>query len=68
MDGTSVLMKVGIALQQKLERLNRDYIGMIKFHLLAMQGRITMPAISSYNLYDKNTGIHRSIDEKIITH
>lgn len=66
-DGWNIgVNEAGIALQQKLERLNRDYIGMIKFHLLAMQGRITMPAISSYNLYDKNTGIQWSIDEKLL--
>lgn len=66
-DGWNIgINEAGIALQQKLERLNRDYIGMIKFHLLAMQGRITMPAISSYNLYDKNTGVQWAIDETLL--
>lgn len=58
--------EAGIALQQKLERLNRDYVGMIRFHTLALQGRISMPAISSYNLYDKNTGTQWVIDEKLL--
>lgn len=58
--------EANIALQQKLERLNRDFIGMVRFHTMALQGRISMPVISSYNLYDKNNGIQWAIDEKLL--
>lgn len=58
--------QAGIALEQKMKRLNRDYIGMIEFHKLVVQGKISMPSISSYELSDSNNGRSYVIDETLL--
>lgn len=49
-----------------MDRLNRDYIGMTRFHTFVAQGRISMPVISSYNLYDSNLGERLVLDERLL--
>lgn len=58
--------QAGIALEQKMKRLNRDYIGMIEFHKLVVQGKISMPSISSYELFDSNNGKSYVVDETLL--
>lgn len=48
-----------------MERLNRDYIGMIRFHQLVAQGKIDMPAVHAYNLYNTNSGSRLLMGEKL---
>lgn len=52
--------------QSSMDRLNKDYIGMIRFHQLVIAGRITMPSISSYSLYDTNTGDKLILGEELL--
>lgn len=52
-------------LLESLDRLNRDYIGMIRFHQLVAEGRLDMPAISSYELYENTDGARLLIGEKL---
>lgn len=47
------------------DRLNRDYTGMIKFHQLVIEGRIDMPAVRSYDLYNTNEGMRLLMGEKL---
>lgn len=49
-----------------LNRLNRDYIGMIRFHEFVMQGKITMPSLSRTDIAISNTGQSLSIDQKYL--
>lgn len=51
-------------LQNSLTQLNRDYIGMVRFHELEMTGRITMPIMRTYQLYDTNSGDRIVLNEK----
>ena len=58
--------QANIILKQGLARLNRDYIGMVRFHQFVMQGKLTMPVINQYNLYDSNDGMTMVIDEDML--
>lgn len=49
-----------------MDRLNRDYVGMVRFHTFVAQGRVSMPVISSYNLYDSNLGERLVLDERLL--
>lgn len=55
-----------IILEQSMARLNRDYIGQVRFHQFVMQGKLTMPVINQYNLYDKNDGMTMVVDEDML--
>lgn len=49
-----------------MERLNRDYTGMVRFHTFVAQGKITLPIISSYQLHNTNLGERLILDEKLL--
>lgn len=51
---------------QSMQRLNKDYIGMIRFHELETQGRITMPIVNQYDLYDSNSGDRMVLNEQLL--
>lgn len=53
-------------LRQSLEHLNRDYIGMVRFHQFVMQGKLSMPVINQYKLHDTNTGSTMVVDEDLL--
>ena len=70
-DATKEGWRLGLAqangiLQQAMDRLNRDYIGMIRFHEFVLDGKINSPVINSYNLYDNNDGDRLRIDEQLL--
>lgn len=58
--------QANIILKQGMERLNRDYIGMVRFHQFVMQGKLSMPVINRYNLYDTNDGTTMVMDETML--
>lgn len=60
------LRQADIILEQSLARLNRDYIGQVRFHQFVMQGKLTMPVINHYNLYDRNDGSTMVVDEDML--
>lgn len=53
-------------LKQGMERLNRDYLGMVRFHQFVMQGKLSMPVISQYKIYDTNDGTTMVLDENML--
>ena len=53
-------------IQNAMDRLNRDYIGMVRFHTFVAQGKVTMPIINSYQLYDSNLGERLILDEHLL--
>ena len=55
-----------IILKQGMERLNRDYLGMVRFHQFVMQGKLSMPVINHYKLYDTNDGTTMVLDENML--
>lgn len=58
--------QAGIMLEQAFDRLNRDYVGMVRYHILALEGKVTLPIVSSYKLYNTNTGTKMIMDENLI--
>ncbi|OOR88639.1 hypothetical protein B0181_07945 [Moraxella caviae] len=53
-------------LLEAMDRLNRDYIGMVRFHQLAAKGKLDMPALSSYKLSDNTDGIRMLMGEELL--
>lgn len=60
------LEQANIILNQSFDRLNTDYIGMIRFHRFVIEGKINMPVINQYNLYDTNSGDKMVLDEQLL--
>lgn len=53
--------------EHSLNKLNRDYIGMIRFHEFVLDGKISMPSLSRSSLAVTNTGSTMTIDQKALT-
>ena len=53
-------------LQNNFRRLNRDYIGMVRFHEFVLQGKLTMPIISQYDLENSNDGNTMVLNEQML--
>lgn len=60
------IQQASIMLEQSFDRLNRDYVGMVRYHLLTVEGKVTMPVVSDYRLYDSNNGTKMVLDEKLL--
>lgn len=58
--------QANVVLSQSFDRLNTDYIGMIRFHRFVIEGKINMPVINQYNLYDTNSGDKMVLDEQLL--
>lgn len=53
-------------LENNFRRLNRDYIGMVRFHEFVLQGKLTMPIISEYDLDNSNDGNTMVLNEQML--
>ena len=53
-------------LQNNFRRLNRDYIGMVRFHEFVLQGKLTMPIINQYDLDNSNDGNTMVLNEQML--
>lgn len=56
----------GIMLEQSFDKLNRDYVGMVRYHILGIEGKVTMPVVNNYKLYDSNSGTRMVLDENLL--
>jgi len=50
-----------------LNKLNKDYIGMIRFHTFVLEGKISMPSLSKADLAISNTSDVMAIDQKLLS-
>ncbi|WP_232338389.1 type IV secretory system conjugative DNA transfer family protein [Bordetella flabilis] len=55
-----------IMLEHSMDRLNRDFIGMLRFHEFVLQGKITMPLIASESIPVTNNGSTMAVDETLL--
>lgn len=53
-------------LKSSFDNLNRDYTGMVRYHTFVAQGRINMPIVNRYELYDTNSGQRLVLDEQLL--
>jgi defect-in-organelle-trafficking protein DotC len=49
-----------------LNRLNKEYLGMIRFHEFVLAGKVSMPSISRQELAITNNGSVMSLDQKLL--
>lgn len=52
--------------QTNLNRLNRDYTGMTRYHILAIKGMVTLPVVSQQNMPINATGDTMNLDETLL--
>lgn len=53
-------------LENNFKRLNRDYVGMVRFHEFVLQGKLTMPLINEYDLDNSNDGNTMVLNEQML--
>lgn len=59
--------KEGISiLEYAINKLNRDYTGMLKFHQFVMEGKISMPALASQSLAVTSTSSAIALDQNLL--
>lgn len=57
--------QANLMLEYGMDRMNRDFTGMIRFHTFVMEGKITMPAIAFDQIPVTKSGSTMAIDESI---
>lgn len=58
--------QANLMLQHGLDRMNRDYTGMLRFHSFVVQGKLTMPAIASESIAVTHDGQTMAVDETLL--
>lgn len=58
--------QANLMLQYGLDRMNRDYTGMLRFHSFVMQGKLTMPVIASESIAVTHNGQTMVVDETLL--
>lgn len=58
--------QANLMLQYGLDKMNRDYTGMLRFHSFVMQGKLTMPAIASEFIAVSHNGHTLVVDETLL--
>lgn len=58
--------QANLMLNYGLDRLNRDFVGMLRFHEFVIQGKITMPAIASEAIPLTKAGYTMALDEQLL--
>lgn len=53
-------------LENNFKRLNRDYIGMLRFHQFVLQGKLSMPLITEYDLDNSNDGNTMVLNQQML--
>lgn len=49
-----------------VNRLNRDYVGMVRYHVLAMKRMVTLPVVAEQNMPLNTSGNSMSVDETLL--
>ena len=58
--------QANLMLQNGLDRMNRDYTGMLRYHTFAATGKVSMPIIASDMMPINNYGRSMAVDEKLL--
>lgn len=53
-------------LRTNINRLNRDYVGMVRYHILAHKRMVTIPVVAELNMPINTTGDTMHVDEKLL--
>jgi defect-in-organelle-trafficking protein DotC len=63
---TQGVEQANIMLTQAMDRLNRDYAGMTRFHSFVIKGKISLPAIASQDIPVTRKGETLAVDETLL--
>lgn len=58
--------QANVMFEHGMDRLNRDFTGMLRFHSFVLQGKITMPIIASESIPVTNSGSTMIVDETLL--
>lgn len=58
--------QAGMIFDTNLNRLNRDYTGMVRYHVLALKRMVTMPVLAEQNMPINTSGDTMSLDETLL--
>ena len=58
--------QANIMLTQGMDRLNRDYTGMIRFHRFVIEGKVSLPVIASEDVALTQSGSTLVVDETLL--
>jgi defect-in-organelle-trafficking protein DotC len=58
--------QANIMLTQAMDRLNRDFTGMARFHRFVVEGKVSMPAIATEDIPVTKKGDTMAIDETLL--
>lgn len=62
----SGVQQANTMLENNFKRLNRDYVGMVRFHEFVLQGKLSMPIINQYDLDNSNDGNTMVLNEQML--
>lgn len=63
---TQGVEQANMIFQTNLNRLNRDYTGMARYHVLAIKRMVTLPVVAEQNMPINTTGDTMSVDETLL--
>lgn len=58
--------QANLMLKNGMDRMNRDFTGMLRFHSFVLQGRIRMPAVASEQIAVTHKGETMAVDETLL--
>lgn len=58
--------QANLMLKNGMDRMNRDFTGMLRFHSFVLQGRIRMPAVASEQIAVTHRGETIAVDETLL--
>ncbi len=58
--------QANILLKQSLDRLNRDYIGMLRFHRFLVEGKVTLPVLAQSHMEINKNGSSLILNEELL--
>ncbi len=58
--------QANIMLSTAMDRLNRDFVGMTRFHRFAIEGKVSLPAIATEDIAVTKEGATMAVDETLL--
>jgi len=63
---TQGVEQANIMLTQAMDRLNRDFGGMVRFHEFVIKGQVSLPVIATEDIPVSHTGATMAVDETLL--
>jgi len=63
---TQGVEQAGVIFETSMNRLNRDFVGMCRYHILALKNMVTMPIVAEQNMPINASGDSMNLDETLL--